>query len=163
MSDYQSNVPANLCTVKATLAAGTTTTISNTGTIYYSINGKAYSKSAMTNAATPTTDLVTGAAFVGVKANKGSIFIIGLLSAGSVRVVQGSIVDLDSSGAFTIAPQIGPHPSDFCAIGYLLIKAGSTADATTGWVLGTSNNTGVTGITQAFGDLMTWPSRPIIS
>jgi hypothetical protein len=42
--------------VKVALAAGTTTTISTTGTTTYGINGKAYSKAAITNGATPTTD-----------------------------------------------------------------------------------------------------------
>ena len=53
-------------------------------------------------------------------------------------------------------------PDDFCPFGYLFIKAGSTADATTGWLFGTSNQAGVTGITysRVDGDL---PDRPVIA
>ncbi len=48
--------------------------------------------------------------------------------------------------------------------GYLVIKAGSTADATTGFVFGTSNNSSVTGITYTFVSVMgSLPDRPQIS
>lgn len=161
--DLQAASPVTMCTSKVTLAAGTTTTISNTGTILYAIRGKAYSKTAMTNAATPTTDAATGAAFTGVTANNGCVFLIGLNAAGAVKCVQGSITPLDATGAFITAPNFGGPPLDFCPIGYLVIKAGSTANATTGWIFGTSNNSSVTGITYTFVDLMGLPDRPQIS
>ncbi len=53
--------------------------------------------------------------------------------------------------------------TDFAPVGYIVIKAGSTANATTGWVFGTSNMSGVTGITYTFVDSSILPDRPQIS
>jgi hypothetical protein len=162
--DVLSFTPMTFCATKVTLAAGTTTTISTTGTTTYAIRGKYYSKAALSNAATPTTDAITGSAFNGVVANKGSVFVVGYNAAGSVLAAQGSITDLDTSGNFKQAPQLPSGlPLDFCPIGYLVIKAGSTANATTGWIFGTSNMSSVTGITYTFGDLATLTDRPLIS
>lgn len=149
------------CLVKATLAAGTTTTVSTTGTTHYAIRGKAYTKAALSNTATPTTDVVTGSAFVGVKAGYGSVFVYGFNAAGDLKCAQGSVVPLDSSYGWANAPQFPVLPDDFCPFGYLTIRAGSTADATTGWVQGTSNQASVTGITYARQDIaLGMPDRP---
>lgn len=148
---------------RATLAAGTTTTLSNTGTMAYTIRGKDYSVSAWSNTATPTTDIVTGAAFDGVKANKGSVFVVGLNAAGAMKAAQGTITDLDSAGAFKLAPQFPGLPTDFAPVGYIVIKAGSTANNTTGWVFGTNNMSSVTGITYTFVDSSILPDRPQVS
>ena len=52
--------------------------------------------------------------------------------------------DVDLTGNL---PSIsGVFPDTMAPIGYYVVKAGSTADATTGWIFGTSNNTGVTGV-----------------
>jgi hypothetical protein len=169
--DIQAAVPITMCLSKVALAAGTTTTLSTTGTTTYAIRGKAYTKTAITNGATPTSDYATGNAFLPVLANKGSIYMIGLDASGSIKVIQGTITDLDVSGNFIRAPQFGgtaPAGSgstnnNFCPIGYLVIKAGSTADNTTGWIFGTSNNSSVTGITYTFQDTVGWPDRPQIS
>lgn len=161
--DYQQSVPYTLAFGKATLAAGSTTTLSSTGTLAFAIRGKAYSHAALSNTATPTTDWSTLAAFLGVKANKGSVFVVGYNANGDLKAVQGSIEDLDSSGAFINAPQFGGLPLDFCPIGYIVIKAGSTADAVTGWVFGSSNMAAVTGITYTFVDVVGLPDRPQIS
>lgn len=139
------------------------TTISSTNRADYAIRGKSYTKAAMTNAATPTTDVVTGAAFNAVKTSKGSVFVIGLDSSGNVKASQGSIVDLDSANAFIVAPQFGPVPDTVCPIGYLIVKAGSTASAA-GWVFGTNNFTGVTGVTCTMVEVLgSLPDRPQIS
>jgi hypothetical protein len=149
--------------VKPTLAAGTTTTLSFGGNLDYSIQGKIYYKAAVTNGATPTTDYGTGAAFLGIKANYGGVFVICLDSSGAFKVVQGEIVALDAAGAFVNAPEFPLIPAGICPIGYELIQAGSTADATTGWVMGSSNQSSVTGITYTLVDVCTLPSRPQIS
>lgn len=149
------------CNVKCTLAAGTTTTISNTGTISYSVKGKACTKSAMTNAATPTTDAKTGAAFPALTANKGTVVIIGLDASGNVKACQGSIEDLDATGAFIYAPQLPLVPKSICPIGYIVLKAGSTLVGT--WTFGTNNLSSVTGMTYTFGDLNDLPNRPIVA
>jgi len=161
--DLQTTAPVTMCLSKVTLAAGTTSTLSNTGTTTYCIRSKVYTKAAMTNVATPTTDASTGAAFIGVKANQGSVFLVGFTAAGGLACVQGTVVPLDTSGAFINAPQFGSPPLDFCPIGYLVIKAGSTANATTGWIFGTSNMAAVTGITYTFVDCVSIPDRPQIS
>lgn len=155
--------PVTMALGKFTVAAGTTTTLSTTGTQAYTIRSKAYSRTALTNQASPTTDAATGAAFIGVLANFGCVFLIGLNAAGSLQCVQGTIVPLDSSGNFINAPNFGALPLDFCPIAYLVIKAGSTANATTGWIFGTSNNSSVTGITYTFVDVTQVPDRPQIA
>lgn len=161
--DVQASAPVTMCLSKVTLAAGTTTTLSTTGTTTYAIRGKAYTKTAITNGATPTTDWATGNAFIGVVANYGCVFAVGFDASGNVKVVQGTIVPLDSSGAFINAPQYGGFPLNFCMIGYIVIKAGATANATTGWIFGTSNLSAVTGITYTFVDTVGVPDRPQVS
>lgn len=148
------------CLSKATLAAGTTTTVSTTGTTVYGINGKAYSAAALTNGATPTTDIVTGAAFVGVPANYGSVFVHGFNAAGALKVAQGKVAALDNAGNFITAPDLPAYPDDFAPFAYLIIKAGSTAST---WTYGSSNQSGATGITYTRQDLIGAPSRPQIA
>lgn len=177
-------VPVTLCFSKATLAAGTTTTISTTGTTIYSILSKFYSKAAITNGATPTTDYATGLPFIPIPvplsspnlagvpngaAGYGSVYTVGLDSGGNVRVIQGTIAPLDASGNFIYAPQFGalgpagPNAgnNDFCPIGYIVVKLGATAVAT--WTFGTNNLSGVTGVTVTFQDVTNIPGRPQIS
>lgn len=152
------------CLSRVTLAAGTTTTVSSTGTIVYAIRGEAYSASALSNTATPTTDINTGTAFVGVKAGYGSTFVYGLNAAGALKCAQGTVVPLNtvtSTYAWDLSPQFPALPDDFCPIAYLTILAGSTADATTGWIQGSSNQASVTGITYARQDVaLGMPDRP---
>ena len=97
--DMQQLAPLTLALGKANLVAGTTSTITTTGTLAYAIAGKAYSRSALTNQATPTVDFATGAAFTGITANQGTIVLIGLDASGAVRAVQGGVAALDVSGA----------------------------------------------------------------
>lgn len=139
------------------LAAGTTSTISTTNAVNFAIKGKGYTHAALTNQATPTTDANTGAAFVGVKKGYGSVFVYGFNAAGTLLCAQGEVVALDTSDstyAWKHKPQLPALPDDFCPFGILTILAGSTADATTGWVQGTSNQASVTGITYARTDVM---------
>lgn len=149
------------CLMNAALAAGTTTTISTTGTTHFAIRGKAYSTAAKTNAATPTTDAATGSAFTAVSANNGCVFLVGFDSSGAVKVVQGTITALDSAGAFVLAPQLPNVPDTIAAIGYIVIKCGSTAS---NWTFGSSNLSGATGVTYTFVSVaMGLPDRPQIS
>lgn len=87
--------------------------------------------------------------------------MVGLNAAGALQVVQGQITALDSSGAFITAPQFGGLPTDFCPIGYIVIKLGSTAVAA--WTFGANNLSGVTGVTYTFVDIVGVPDRPQIS
>lgn len=156
--DHLAQQPLTMCTSKVTLAVGTTTTLSNTGTILFCIKGKAYSKSAMTNAATPTTDAVTGIAFVGVAVNKASVFTICLDKDGNLKAVQGKVTDLDASGNYIVKPENGPVPGNLCPIGRIYVKVGSTGST---WTFGSSNFAGPpTGVTFTIEDLMSVPDRP---
>lgn len=156
--DNLAQIPLTLCTVKATLAAGTTTTYSTTGTTVYCIKGRAYSKAAVTNGATPTTDAATGVAFLPVAANQGSVFVFCYDSGGNIKVVQGQVQALDVAGNFVLTPQFPGIPDTLCPFGWLVAKAGSTAVGN--WVFGTNNLSGVTGLTYSFSDCMTLPDRP---
>lgn len=154
--------PVTQCAYKATVAAGTTSTLSNTGTIYYSIRGKAYSRAALSNTATPTTDATTGLAFVPITTNMGALIAIGVNAAGTLRASQGGLQALDVAGNFIVSPQFPALPDDFCIIAYEIIKAGATASAA-GWVFGTNNQAAVTGITYTIVDVVSLTDRPQVS
>jgi hypothetical protein len=155
----------NMAMLAAGLAAGTTTTLSTTATVPFCINGKAYSKTAITNGATPTTDAANSLAFRPVPANTGSVFVACFDASGNVKVCQGEVTNLDpASGLFTNAPEFPTIPDTLTPIGYIIIKAASTYVATTtGWLFGTHNLSAVTGITYTFVDVMTLPTRPQVS
>jgi len=156
--DNHMAAPLTFALGKATLAAGTGSSVSSTGTLAYAIRSLVYSHAAMSNTATPTTDAVTGLAFLPVKRGYMSVFVFGYNANGDLRVVQGGVVPTGG-----VAPQFPGLPNDFCSIGYLVISAGITADATTGWVLGTSNMAGVTGITYSFRDIIGIPDHPVLT
>jgi hypothetical protein len=151
-------VPLTLALGKATLAAGTTTTISTTGTLGYVIKNKPYTKTAITNGATPTTDALTGQAFPALTPNKGTVVVIGLDAAGAIKAMQGQIQDLDADGNFKYLPNFPGVPHDVCPIGYIILKAGSTLSGS--WTFGSSNLSSVTGMTYDFNDCVGIPQRP---
>lgn len=160
--------PLTLCLSKATLAAGTTTTYSTTGTTVYAIKGKAYSTAAKTNVATPTVDITDGLAFTPVAypasssvGGQGSVFVFCFDSGGTLRVAQGTVEQLDILGNFINAPQFPIIPDTVCPFGYLVVKLGPTAVAN--WTFGSSNLSGVTGVTYTFVDVITLPDRPQVS
>lgn len=176
--DYQSAIPVTMNFTKAALAAGTTTTISTTGTTTFAIKGLFYTKTAITNGATPTTDYATGLAFKPIPIPNtapnlglgyGSVYVVGFDHSGNIKVIQGTIEALDVSGNFINAPQfggVGPQGSgstdnDFCPIGYIVVKLGATAVAT--WTFGTNNLSSVTGVTYSFQDVSTLPDRPVVA
>jgi hypothetical protein len=154
-------VPVTLCLGKATLAAGTTSTLSSTGTLNFAIRGKAYSHAALSNTATPTTDAATGLSFTGVSANQGTVIVIGFNAAGTLIAAQGAVQALDVSGNFLVAPSFPSIPDTMCPIGYEVIKAGATAVGT--WTFGTNNQAAVTGITYTLVDVVSMPDRPQVS
>lgn len=152
-----------MTTMKATLAAGTTTTYSTTGTTLFSIQGKAYSKAAVTNGATPTTDATTGSAFAALAIGTGSVFVYGYDSGGNIKVSQGEVVTLDAAGNFIDAPNFPAIPDTMCPFAYQLIQlapATATTPAVATWTFGTNNQASVTGVTYTRVDVMTLPTRP---
>lgn len=143
--------------------AGTTVNISVATT--YAIRGKMYSKAISNTEATPTTDANTGLAFNPIPKNYASVFVLCLDSAGAVKAVQGRVVATDGAAAATAKILSGLEypavPDTLCPISVLLVKAGSDYVATTtGWLLGTHNTTGVTGVNYTFTDVSTLPDRP---
>ena len=129
--DVVAKASITMCLTKATLAAGNTTTISTTGTTTYLIESFFYTKAAITNGATPTTDWATGNAFVPIPVpgtttglppgvpsaptlgGYACAYVIGFDHSGNVKAIQGPIVALDIGGNFisagpTLPPALGP-------------------------------------------------------
>ena len=158
--------PLTMATSKAGLAAGTTTTITIGNTTLFAIKGKAYSKGSASNAATPTTDITTGAAFVAVPANYGCVFVVGLDSSGAIKVAQGPLQVLDgaadgANAKFLLAPQFPIVPDTICPIGYVVTKVGNSGSA---WTFGSSNLAGPpSNVLHTFVDVMTLPGRPQVA
>lgn len=149
----------------AVVAAGTTSTYSTTNTTAVTIGGKwGTTLTAQTNTATPTTDVVTSAAFVALGINKATVFVFGVNAAGAIKVCQGSIEDTEvgittTVGAFKNAPQFPNLPDDFAPLAYVLVRAAPSASA---WTFGSSSWT-ASGITSAFVNIATLPDRPSVS
>lgn len=160
-------VPVTMATTKAGLTAGTTTTYTTANTVLFSIKGKAYSKTAVTNGATPTTDATTGSAFSAIPAGSGSVFVFGFDSSGNIKVSQGSVEVLDgstTSGAtakFIRAPQFPIVPDTVCPFGYMVTLVGSAGSA---WTFGSSNLAGPpSNVLHTFVDVFTLPDRPQVA
>jgi hypothetical protein len=136
--DAQAMAPLTANLTASVLAHGTTTTLSQTNAATYAIKGKLYAQaSAWSNTATPTKDWATGNAFNVIAANQGSVFAVGL----DGPVGQGST------------------DNDFCPVGYIVVKNGSTGS---NWTFGT-NNYNATGITFTCVDVATLPDRPQVA
>lgn len=146
----------------AGLAAGTTSTYSTTATTAHVINGNfGTTLAAQTNTATPTTDVNTGAAFIAQTDNQACAYVFGVNAAGAIKVAQGPIVDTEvgvttTAGSFIDYPSFPALPSDFCPIGYCVVR---TAPSASDWTFGSSNWT-ATGITATFANVCTLPDRP---
>lgn len=158
----------NICTSYAALAAGTTTTFSTTGATLYSINGRAYSTAAGSNAATPTTDANTGAAFTAVGASKGCVFVVcydgDSTAANAINVIQSEIVDLDAATDGANAqfvegmPDFPYIPDTLTPIGYIVTRVGASGSA---WTFGSSNLAGPpSNVKHDFISVMVLPDRP---
>lgn len=153
--------------VKTGITKGTTSTYTTTAATECSIDGKwATDLAIQTNTATPTTDAVTGNAFVALTDNKATVLVFGVNAAGAIQMAQGGIEDTEvgittTAGDFKRAPQWPSIPDDFCPIGYLLVR---TAPSASDWTPGTSSwtATGVTAsaVVQVNGSL---PRQPVTS
>jgi len=155
----------NRCTTSGLLTAtGAETVHDTTVTIAFSIEGKAYTKTAITDGATPTTDAVTGSAFVALQGagssagGKGCAFVWCLDSSGNVKVAQGPVVDVDSTGAFAPvgAPQLPALPSNLTPFAYSISKHYGVS---TTFTFGT-DNWNKSGHTHAIQNVHVLPRRP---
>lgn len=154
----------NYSTTSGTLVAGTTTTVTTSTIVNCVIKGRTYIKAAASNAATPTTDIRTGAAFVGITANQGTVVILGYAASGATIVAaQGSVEALDVQGNFINAPQLpaGGLGDLYAPFGAIVLKGASNLSGT--WTFGSSNLSSVTGMTYTFINLSTYPARPFVS
>lgn len=149
----------NRCTTSGLLTAtGAETVHDTTVTIAYSVNGKALTKTAITDGATPTSDIVTGAAFVAFGPSQGTVVVWCLNSSGTVRCAQGTIESWDGT-TFASAPKFPNIPDSLTPFAYQVLKASSTASAVT---FGTSN-WNATGFTNAIVNVHELPDRPQVS
>lgn len=150
-------------TIKTGLIKGTTSTYTTTVTSAGMINGKYVTGlAAQTNTATPTTDAVTGAAFVALADNQATVLVIGQKADSTIQMAQGSIEATatgvtTTAGAFLNAPQFPTLPDDFMVFGYNIIRTAPSASA---WTPGTSS-WDATGVTATeFVQCGVLPSRP---
>lgn len=161
--DALTQIPLTLAVNKAILSAGTTTTYTTGAAVTFAVRGKAFTRAAATNFATPTVDVTTGAAFATVSANQGCVFVFSWDTTATpvLRVSQSSVLTLDATGSFVNAPNFPMVPDTVCPFAYLVVRAGSTAVGT--WTFGTNNLSGVTGLTYTFVDVLTLPDRPQVA
>lgn len=159
--DILATSPQTYLITRPVLAAGTTTTVSTTNAITGYIAGAAVNAAALSNTATPTTDLNTGVAFVPISANQGTVYVLGINSSGALRAVQGTVQTLDSAGSFILAPQPPTIPDGFLPFGRITVRGGSTLVST--WALGVNNLSSVTGMTYAFADQNGAVGRPTVA
>ena len=161
----------NFCSSYAALAAGTTTTFGTTGATLYSIDGESFTTSAASNAATPTTDAVTGAAFTAITASKGSVFVFcydgtSATAATAIKVVQGTVEDLTTeadgnNASFTQAPAFPDIPDTLTPFGYVVTKVGASGST---WTFGSSNLAGPpSNVKHLFHSVFTLPARPQVA
>lgn len=174
--DMLAGAGGNQVLTKAALAAdaGSVSTYSTTGTMVFAIKGKTYTKAAVTNGTTPTTDINTGAAFVKLVGGnsvantpgQGTVFLWLINAAGTVAVAQKLIspgypqaYPLDMQGNFAQPfgkPDWPAIPEGYIPFAVMTVKAGATAAVS--WVFG-SGNWNATGVTVAVSDLNTLPDR----
>lgn len=150
--------------VKSGITKGTTSTYTTLVATKCTIRGKfATDLAIQTNTATPTTDAGNASAvFRKLTDNQATVLVFGVNAAGAIQLAQGTIEPTEvgvttTAGAFIHPPQFPQLPSDFCPIGYLLVR---TAPDAADWTPGTSNWT-ATGITaSAVVEVTELPDRP---
>lgn len=129
--DTVQQAPITMALASFAWAEGTTSTLSTTGTNAYLIQSLFYSRTALTNQATPTTDYATGNAFIpmpvpgtttGLPPGVISVpstggyacaFTLGFNAAGDLKAIQGPIRGIDAAGNFIqgapeLSPSLGP-------------------------------------------------------
>lgn len=127
----------------------------DTGAFTFSIEGKSYAKSAVTNGTSPTVDGNTGVAFTALAEDQGCMLLWSLDSGGTVKLSQGEIRALDpDSGDFLVAPNLPPVPADHCAFAYVVVQYTGSSTFTPG-----TSNWNASGVAKAVVNVSTLPSR----
>jgi len=159
----QNNTIDVRCHTHPALVTGTTASYTTTVTVVGVINGKFVTGlTAQTNAALPTTDVNTSAAFLGLLRSQGTVLVWGQNAAGTTQIAQGTIEDLDTAGNFINAPQFPSIPDTMMPFSYQVLKAGVTASATVKLVPGV-DAWAATGYTNAIVPIATLPVRPQVA
>ncbi|MDO8547865.1 MAG: hypothetical protein Q7R68_10980 [Nitrospirales bacterium] len=160
----------NFCTTSGLLTAtGAETVYDTTVTICFCVNGKAKTKGAVADQATPTLDYNTGAAFpalvggasVANTPGHGCIVVWGMIADGTVKCMMGTHESLDMDGNFVHAPQFPVVPDLVTPFAYQVLKAGATASATA--IVFGDSNWNATGFTNAIVNVFTLPKRPQVA
>jgi hypothetical protein len=160
--DTLAAAPLKMATNSGALVAGTTSTYTTTITIQYCLNGKAFSRTAITNqaASAPTVDAITGQTIAPIAINYGAVVLVMLDSAGAVFHALGPVEALDgavtASAKFVRAPQFPVGiPQTLVPIAYGIVKVGSNGAAFTVGTTTWNSNSSV-----AFTNIMGLPDRP---
>lgn len=145
-------------------ATGAETVYDTTVAISFSINGKAYSKAATTDGATPTTDQNSGSALANLTASTGCILVWCLNASGTVSVAQSDIQAVDVNEAFIKTPNFAYIDySVYCPFAYQILVAGSDISGSTSGAgvfdIGT-DNWNSTGLTSTIVNVHSLPARP---
>lgn len=150
------DVDTRATTTGALTATGAETVHDTTAVIQYCLDGKAKSKAAITDGATPTTDVVTGSAIT-LTAGKGTVVVWCLDTSGAVKAIKGTTQNWDGT-AWDSYPQFPTIDLEtYCPFAYQILKGGSTLSGT--WTFGVSN-WNATGLSSAITNVQTLPSRP---
>jgi hypothetical protein len=148
------------CHIHPALVTGTNASYTTTVTASGVIDGEFVTGlTAQTNAALPTTDVNTAAAFPGLLRSQGTVLVWGQNAAGTTQIAQGTIEKLDTAGNFVNNPQFPPIPDTMMPFAYQVIKAGLTASATVKLVPGV-DNWNSTGYTNSITPIAILPARP---
>jgi hypothetical protein len=146
----------NFATTSGLLTAtGAVTTHDTTVAIAFCVNGRAFSKAAITTGTTPLLDAVTGVAPPALTASKARVAVWCLTAAGAVSVVHGENVDWDGTNP-TPQMQFPNIPNTLTPFAYQILKASAAAGSI---VFGTSN-WNATGFTNAISNVMVLPEHP---
>jgi hypothetical protein len=152
-----------LSTVNVGAVAGTTSTFTSTSGSAGFIRGKCVtSLGAQTNAATPTTDATTGAAFNALQPNQTCCIVFGQNLAGTLKMAQGPIIACATGvtttvGAIINAPQFPMLPNDFLPLAYTIVR---TAPSAAAWTPGSSSWTASGVSASTFQNIGQIPDRP---
>lgn len=140
---------------KAGLTATGAETVYDTANAFdFAIDGVLYSKAAVTDGATPTTDANTGENLVALADDEGCMLLWLINAAGTVALAQGPIRALDAdTGDFVVDPQLPAVPDGYVPFAYQIIKNDSGSSFSIG-------STNWSAVKDAIKDIATLPSRP---
>ena len=136
--NLQQSIGGNFCIGSAALTglSGAVATYT-TSAVSSVLRGVQRAKAAVAGGTlSPTTDFVTGLAMTLI-ANQAAVFVWGLDSGGTVRVIKGATVAWTDTTAGSTEVKMPSLPDTFAPFAYVVIKAGSTVAGT--WTHGVSN------------------------